>query len=268
MNIDLLVGARHVRVLVSDDGLAEAVRRYYAPALKETPRDPEVVLEVDSDGVRVVSGVPPKRWNVSPPAVQLERALLDLLFALHPEGPVLHAGCVIWQGLPIVFVAPSGSGKSSLSRAAVRTGALYLSDDLVILGLEAAYGFARAIRFSELRAPIDAIPDYLKDTILDGYGRGSERGWHTPIWWQGGEVCRALPLPQERVVVVTLSRGQDAITPLTEVQRLVALHEAAIIKAGEYNGSLGTGPGFHLTWEDPDAAFSLLKEQLSQNLNR
>src|SRR5690606_7910541 len=123
------------------------------------------------------------------------------------------------------------------TRAALRTGAAYLSDDLVILDTHAAYGFARAIRFSQVPASLDPIPDYVQDTILDSCGRGAERGWLTPIWWQGGEVCRALPLPQQRVAVVTVARGEDAIQPLSEIERLVALHESAIIKAGEYNGA-------------------------------
>ena len=126
------------------------------------------------------------------------------------------------------------------------------------------HGFARSIRFSEILASTEVIPRYLEDTWLDGYGlrdRAAKR--LTPIWWAEGPVFHAYEIPPEGVVVVQVSRGSDSVIPMTEVERLVALHEAAIIRGGEYDGSLGPGPGFHLTWEDPDVAFGLLADRLT-----
>lgn len=60
-----------------------------------------------------------------------------------PEG-VFHASCVDWQGAGVLIVGESGSGKSSLALQLMAFGASLVSDDRVLVSLEAGHLVARA----------------------------------------------------------------------------------------------------------------------------
>ncbi len=65
----------------------------------------------------------------------------------------LHASAVVWRGALLAFLAPSGTGKSSLAAAFVNQGAEAFTDDLLAL-LPDASGTPRALRgSSQLRLP-------------------------------------------------------------------------------------------------------------------
>ncbi len=90
----------------------------------------------------------------------------------------LHSGCVIFRERLLLFVAPSGSGKSSMSLAAVREHGEYVTDDFLVLSEGHGFGLARAIRFKSIPADDTVRSDYLQGMDLSSYSvmsRGERR---------------------------------------------------------------------------------------------
>jgi hypothetical protein len=120
-----------------------------------------------------------------------------LLFLLTRSGRVpLHAAGVLVGRTAVVLAGPSGSGKSSLSLAAMARGLRILSDDTVYIQLQPRlriWGFPRPVHVF----PADA-PGFTGRTRL-----------------RGGKLKAAVPIPAaseppvaERAVVVLLERGE------------------------------------------------------------
>ena len=266
--LDVWAGRALVRLRFSDPRAYAVSEKYLAPARVRVVPAPEPHAEalIGEDGVRIVFGPPAEIQTDQIPLFQLELLLIDWTLAFAASGVCLHAGCVIYRDTPIVFVTESGGGKSSLTHAAVQAGATYITDDLLLAEGKTISGLARAIRFKQISPELRARPPYLAQMDCDSFlweKRGEK--FVTPIWTGPCPSLHEFDASNTPCVVVRVSRGPDKLTRRSEVERLVTLHEAAILRCGEYDGSLGPGPTYHLSWEDPSKAFALLAETLARH---
>ena len=148
-------------------------------------------------------------------------------------------------------------------RAAVDAGATYLSDDVIITREGRVAGLARAIRFCPVSVE-EPRPFYLEGMqLMSTRNREDESTSRVPVYWPGGEAVHDAAIPDSGVVVVQVSQGPEGLKERTDVERALLLHEAAIVHAAEYDGSLGSGPTYHLTWEDPARSYENLWKLLS-----
>ncbi|GEM_PF-1616966 len=274
MSLNLLICGMRVRIHTKDKALHESIERYYRPALQRCSSigakaqidKGEIDLEIDilENSLQFIQGLATETPADQSLFSQLESALVQTILGSAGIHPVLHAGCVYHRGRIIVFIAPSGGGKSSMTRAAVRAGASYITDDVLVIKSGTLYGFARAIRQEVVSPQLDPIPHYLADCHLEVL-RVVQRSppIAVPIWWQGGQVIHALPINGQEVIVVNIERGPQLIRPFSAIERMIALHESAIVSSAEYDGSLGAGRGFSLAWEDPAEAFAALDSIIS-----
>lgn len=250
------------------EGNAEAISAYLAPALLSfsTPLTSEAHVLVDHTGARVLYGPPVSSRPALTPLLQFEWVAVQWALAVRP-GVALHAGCVLLRGRPILFVAQSGSGKSSMTLAAVRAGAEYLTDDLFTISGGRGYGLARAIRFKSIPASEEIRAPYLEGMDLESYVvnlRGEQR--IVPLYAGEMKTVDCLDFSQlPPPVVVRVAQGAEPrLTQLSSLDRAIILHEAAITEHQEYDGSLGPGPTFDLVWRDPVESFQMLVGELER----
>lgn len=144
----------------------EIVRAYLAPAVISNPDDliPEALARLTPIGAEIVRGPPVQQRPELEPFLQIEWILKRWAMALKPSVS-LHSGCVIFRERPLLFVAPSGSGKSSMSLAAVREHGEYVTDDFLVLSEGHGFGFARAIRFKSIPADDTVRPTIFREWI-------------------------------------------------------------------------------------------------------
>jgi hypothetical protein len=264
--LDVWAGRAPIRFQFTDLETFAVAKKYLAPARmlshEEAFRGEALV---SSEGVRIISGPAESIDGGQIPFFQLELLLIDWTLTLAKPGVSLHAGCVIYSGRPILFVTESGGGKSSLTLAAVRAGAHYITDDLLLCAGKTLSGLARAIRFKQIPAAAPARPPYLDEMDCESFvwERRGEK-FITPIWTGPCPSLHEFDASNSPCVVVRVSRGKNQLSKLSEVERLVTLHEAAILRNGEYDGSLGPGPTYHLSWEEPTKAFALLAKELAR----
>lgn len=264
--LDVWAGRVALRFRFADEHTLGVAQKYLSPARVTSPT-PSFRGEalVTSEGVSVVFGPDVPIDPAQIPLFQLELLLIDWTLALAAPAVSLHAGCVIYAGTPILFVTESGGGKSSLTLAAVRAGATYITDDLLLCEGRTLSGLARAIRFKQISANSSARPPYLAQMDCESFvweKRGEK--FVTPIWTGPCPSLHEFDSTNTPPVVVRVSRGPNQLSKLSEVERVVTLHEAAILRCGEYDGSLGPGPTYHLSWEDPSKAFALLADELER----
>ncbi len=262
--LEVWAGRNVVRFRFSGEKMRAITEKYLAPTLVDRPA-PEARAEaiVSERGLKIVFGPAAVLQSGFVPLVQLELLLIDWTLALASSSIALHAGCVLFGKTPIIFVTESGGGKSSLTLAAVRAGASYITDDMLLVCGSSLSGLARSIRFKHVLAELDSRPMYLEHMDCEWwhYEKDGKR-FVTPIWTGPCPSLHEFDFSDIPPVVVRVSRGPDELRPLSEMERLITLHEAAILRCGEYDGSLGPGPTYHLSWEDPTEAFALLAEEL------
>lgn len=264
--LDVWAGRAPVRFQFTDLEAFAIAEKYLAPARmlshEEAIRGEALV---SSEGVRIISGPAESIDGGQIPFFQLELLLIDWTLTLAKPGVSLHAGCVVYAGTPILFVTESGGGKSSLTLAAVRAGAHYITDDLLLCEGKTLSGLARAIRFKQISVAAPERPPYLAEMDCESFvwERRGEK-FVTPIWTGPCPSLHEFDATGTPPVVVRVTRGPNKLRPLSEMERLVTLHEAAILRNGEYDGSLGPGPTYELSWEEPTKAFALLAKELAR----
>ncbi len=260
------LGRAPVLVRFANQDLLEQARAWFLPAVSEAQESivPLAEVRVETSGIEIVSG-PIVEYAPAISAIgQLERVFLNWGCDLGDGLGVLHAGAVVLDERVIVFIAPSGSGKSTMTLAALDAGARYITDDTMHLHPDCVSGFARAIRFDPVPLGAASLPGYLERMDLSSI-RFEREGitYALPVDPAVRTAIHEAPYDAEAPpVVVTVGRGEDAVRPLSQLERVVALHEAAIVRHGEYNGCLGPGPTFALTWSDPERAFALLRNEI------
>lgn len=248
---------------VSDPSQHSALAAYFEPAMVHTTQEVLAALRVVSGQVEVLRGPRLTPRPEMSPLIYLEWIAIGWSLMLSQAAAALHLGCVLIGRRPILFCAPSGGGKSTITREALVRGATYVTDDLLTVRGGLLSGLARSIRFKDVAESETASHPYLANMDVTSYRavvRGEER--IVPLWWGGGEVCHGFSLSDfEPPVVVRVSRGPDHVQHLSSLERSVCLHECAIASRGEYDGFLGSGPSYALSWTDPSCAYEQLLER-------
>ena len=178
----------------------------------------------------------PKALAARPADLTREVADTLLLFLLTRSGRVpVHAAGVVIGNTAVVLAGPSGTGKSTLSLAAMARGLRILSDDTVYIQLQPSlriWGFPRPVHVF----PADA-PRFTDGTRL-----------------RAGKLKVAVALPPhpgpplaDCVALVLLERG-DAVR-LEPIERSVAIQALSRLE-----------PGFDLLAEESAAAIAVLAQ--------
>lgn len=236
--------------VVADDG---PVDRHYRIAT-----DGQVFL----DGIAQFGDEP-----LSHRVAHIELNLLNWVVARHRGWALLHAGAVLFEGDLWIFVGDSGAGKSSFTRAALKRGGQYISDDAVFVRGAEVHGVARSVQFDPRPNGDRDVPDYLRDCDLDSYEVPSESGvtCAVPLWRAGYSTLGTLRAPSGRVVVAEIRQAESLrIDRQDALGRLCALRAAALASGAEYDGSLGHGAAFSVAWAQPEEAFAGLVAELAR----
>lgn len=192
----------------------------------------------------------------------LEAVLYTAMHDWHAGLLALHAACVTGPQNTWVLLGRSGSGKSSLARAAVRRGLQYFSDEIVLCDGQRLWGIPRAIQFAPLADGTEA-PAWLGDADLHSYRflvNDDGREGALPLWRPAQSALAAAPVPLEGVRVYALERSAvPTIDRLPALELLGELHEAAYRPPAFDLGRL-VHPGRcgRLRWRDPDEAVDRL----------
>lgn len=243
-----------------------ALEAMWRPALTES--SPELLYEVDAEG-RVLSngirlGKDQDRGRI---AALIEGDLLQALALRARSSLVLHAGAVVFGEQLLLFVGEANSGKSTMTRAALRHGATYITDDSLLFDGASCRGLARSVHFdSLLLSELECRPSYLSDCDLESYRfQGSDgRIWATPIWQGSFETLRDFAPRHGKTVVVTIERSQiPSIRELTALERAAVLVGASLAGATPNWSVVPRGPSFRLAWNrDPEGSLAELLKLL------
>lgn len=271
LELSLFLGRSRVRVNFASAALRTGAEARFRPALAQdsalfSQEEPDAEIRVTEESAEIVRGPDTDFTRNVPPLSQLESLLLNWGPDLDGGRGVLHAGAVRFEGHVVLFIAPSGSGKSTLTLAALDAGAEYITDDTVHVYPDCISGFARAVHFDPVELGSNPLPAYLKrmDLELVRFERNGVK-YALPVDpTPRRSLQQAFFSPESPPVVVTVKRGEDSVASLSQLDRVKVLHEAAIVKHGEYDGSLGPGPAFSLSWSEPNRAFSRLRQELAR----
>jgi len=152
---------------------------------------------------RPASGRAERQWSVeSEDGLEAVLSSLELWVAEHARRAVfVHAGCVVAGGLAILIPGYSHSGKTSLTAALVRAGALYYSDEFAVIdrhGLVRPYARPLSTRTGSGAAP-----------------RGTAATKRVPVTELGGRIGRG----PAQVGLITLLRYDQAGWDVTPASR-------------------------------------------------
>lgn len=152
MYVTLRAYGRTLGVDMPQEVLEPALQRL-PPTYRRAAGRPDRSWRLHDGGGRWVGAVDGEAVaHAGDPVVAAELLLsdLELWVAEHARGRVfVHAGCVAWRGRAIVLPGRTMSGKSSLTAALVRAGAIYYSDEYAVLdsaGLVRPYARPLSIR--------------------------------------------------------------------------------------------------------------------------
>lgn len=258
----LRVAGLDVHVSTQTTALAAIVEAAWEPALRlargatlRTDRD-RLHYELDEHEVRLEgSVVPPLVAGMSSPST-FDRSLLDAVVERRAALTVLHAGCVVLGERVFFLVGQSGAGKSTFTRQLLLRGGAYVTDDLVALGRDTVCGVARTVQFDSVARA--EIPPFHADCDVTSYAT-SRRDRVVPLYRGTYPVLDRVSLSGRELVVLRIQRGtHEGVRPLAPIERLGALHGAALTAARDYGGQLDRSLGFWVDWQVPDRAFELL----------
>ncbi len=261
----LRVAGLDVHVSTQTTALAAIVEAAWEPALRlargATLRTGRARLhyELDEHEVRLDGVVvPPQAAGLSSPST-FDRSLLDTVVERHAPHTVLHAGCVALGERVFFLVGQSGAGKSTFTRQLLLRGGAYVTDDLVALDDGAVRGVARTVQFDSVAHA--EVPPFHADCDVTSYVT-SRRDRVVPLYRGTYPVLDRVSLSGRELVVLRIQRGiHEAVRTLSPIERLGALHGAALTAARDYAGQLDRSLGFWVDWQDPDRAFGLLMER-------
>lgn len=262
--LEFALAGEGIRVESTSHATIDKVARIWAPALGFQPKTIKHQIFIDELAGLRVGGVlrPQKTWS-GEPLIELQSYLVIETLAARNDVLVMHAACVVFQGRPLMIIGESGSGKSTLTREAIRRGAVYLTDDCLLVDQGLAYGVARSVQFDGRRAQ-RPVPSFLEDCDLEAFRyqwEGEE--YLVPIWSTPFESLESIRAAEASWTVVVSSFGsENSVTTLSALERLRAIHGAAISTGLEYGGEFGFGPTYSLTWNHPSKAFDLLVNEI------
>ena len=188
-------------------------------------------------------------------AAVVESELISQLTLWHPSDSLLHGAFFELGGLPFVVLGESGAGKSSLSLEAVRRGATYHSDEIVITDGARVWGVGRSLVY-DLCAPDAPMPDWLSGADRTTYqlelaGRGLVA--RPIIQVPSGQWARAPARASDVIVVHVGGRAdQTTVTPLTGGEALATLFDAATTERRGALARLASGRrALRVRWKTP-----------------
>ncbi len=199
----------HVFRVRIDNATAEAMLRMNYAQVRQVPAtsSPARYLVEHRDGQFVLHS--DEGTCTSPDAGEFlylfeRRLVLDLQQA-RPDLLFVHAAVLFTGAWSVLLVAPSGTGKSTLTLALVERGLTYLSDELAPIhlgdGLVHPYPHALCLK---------GVPPGRADYPPQGFATGAT--WHLPAEHLR---CRLDPVPLG--VLMFLERGDSPGTALTEI---------------------------------------------------
>lgn len=261
----LRVAGLDVHVTAATAELASVVAAAWEPALRLAGAQDlgaavgRLHYELDERDVRLDGVVvPPPLLGMSSPST-FDRSVLDAVVERHAARTVVHAGCVVLGERVFFLVGQSGAGKSTFTRQLLLRGGAYVTDDLVALDDDTVRGVARTVQFKPV-ARTD-IPSFHADCDVTSYVT-SRRDHVVPLYLGAYPVIDRQSILGREIVILRIQRGvHDAVRPLAPIERLGALHGAALTAARDYSGQLDHSLGFWIDWDDPDRAFSLLLDR-------
>lgn len=197
----------------------------------------------------------------------IELVLYDAIAdRLSPRTTILHAGAVILDGRLAVFVGESGGGKSSHVLEAVRAGATYLTDELLLTDGRAAWGIPRAIQFDLVPVGAPLLPrlselDVASYRCVDLEGREVALPiFHVP---EDRIERRRVRLAEACVFLVRPDRDEALVPvpPALALARVLAVANHA--PAHDVGVLVGEGRTFELRWSDPRTSLARVRACLA-----
>ncbi|MFO0695328.1 MAG: hypothetical protein U0230_17325 [Polyangiales bacterium] len=197
----------------------------------------------------------------------LELVLYDAFVAhLSHRTTILHAGGVVLDGRLLVFVGESGGGKSSHVLEALRAGATYLTDELLLTDGRSVWGIPRAIQFDLVPAGSPLIAR-LSDLDVTSYRCVDVEGrdvalpiFHVPE----GRIERSrLPLRDAFVFLVRPGADESLVPvpPALALARVLAV--ANHVPVHDVGALVGEGRTFELRWSDPRSSLARVRAHLA-----
>lgn len=135
------------------DGASRTLARHLQDLTLATPSLPDPIelglqlrplqsrIEIWSNGHFICSADPPDLVDA------LIRTLNRLVLDSDHQRLHLHASCVELSGCGILVAGPSGSGKSTIALGLIKSGALYLTDEIatVVPGIPTVFGYPKPL---------------------------------------------------------------------------------------------------------------------------
>jgi hypothetical protein len=265
---DLVFFVSHVRVVVrcALPEVARGMRAVWGHCDRPiVPTTQQAVFTVAPDGDGFAIKGPQQRRNgieardVLP---VLEAELYAAMHGWHRGLLALHAAAIALGSRTWLLLGRSGSGKSSLARMAVKRGMTYFSDEIVLCDGNVLWGVPRAIQFAPLPDG-PPPPTWLGSVDASSYRLRvtDEREGCMPLWSPPRIQVAAHPRPLAGARVIALERAErDELVPLSPLELLAAIYEAAYRPPDFDVGRLLNGPGSGgLRWATPDGALSCLE---------
>ncbi len=185
-------------------------------------------------GVRSAAGAQLAGGDVRAVIPELDDAISQQVIRCHSRFLQFHSGAMTWATGAMLFLAPSGTGKTTLAAALIQRGWGYLSDEFALVDLESSevHPFPRALC---LKTPPEALPANL--AVAVGATVEVRRRSRYPAWYLAADCIRpgAVDGPRPLRCILFLTRtAAGAGDP-----RRVAPPEAAMRLYGEALNSAG-----------------------------
>jgi len=225
---------------------------------------------------RPASGRAESQWSIeSDDRVESVLSSLELWVAEHARRVVfVHAGCVVAGGRAILIPGRSHAGKTTLTAALVRAGALYYSDEYAVIdhrGLVRPYARPLSIRTGSAGAAGRGLPARARVPVgeLGGTaGRGLAARTRVPVGELGGTAGRG-PAPVGLVAVLRYGQAGWQVEPASRVEASMHLLQNAVAAQSRPRACLSAimhatdgARALHGTRGEADEAAQILLEML------
>ncbi|MBT7372313.1 MAG: hypothetical protein HN816_16805 [Gammaproteobacteria bacterium] len=196
-----------------------------------------------------------------------ELAIYNFFLETHRHLTVMHAALLQHGEQTLLLAGPSGSGKSSLSMAAVSAGWQYRTDELSVTDGKRLWGIPRAIQF-DATCIGDTQPGFLETTDSESYRfrhpvYGAMYQPLVTVSAPKGQI--ELPRLEEVSTIILRSGRKETLEPLDGINALKHLHRACFLLPQHDLGAL-VGDAWRLDWSDTGAAIRLI-QQLSTEVS-
>ncbi len=187
------------------------------------------VFKLDLSNDRGIGFLDYSFWNL-PPKAQQEFLMLSIFWFLHKHGIyALHSNCLEKNGIGILLVGSSGSGKSTTAISLIRQGWNYISDDVTLLRRN-SHSLIEAIalpgRFSidpHLASNYPELNNLIQNASLDG--NKNKKFIDIKSLYPDRFLPRCIP---EKIIMIfprVVSKSKSQLIPIDKTQVLTHLIE-------------------------------------------